>query len=172
MVHAPRPERMGLPPTLGPCGLDSDPPFAHFRREVAGPGGRPVFDAMASQDKTEGSVTTRLVESDIIETVYSGYISASMAGEVEADLRRLLNRHPEAHWLADASAATGIAVAPGESRTAVFSLFKGRTSRIAVIMNSTSIRMMVATFAFAFGVPMKPFERRSEAIDYLRGTRR
>lgn len=125
-----------------------------------------------SEDKVEGSVVTRLLESDIIETVYTGYIAASMATEVENELRKLLRRHPDAHWLVDASAATGVAVAPGENRLAVFNLFKGRDTRIAVVMNSTPIRMMVATFAFAFGVPMKPFDRRSDALDYLRGTGR
>lgn len=124
-----------------------------------------------SKDKTEGTMTTRLREENVIETVYTGYISASMARDVEIELAKLLRAHPDADWLIDASAATGVEVAPGESRMAVFNLFKGRESRIAVVVGSTAIRMMAATFAFAFGVPMKSFERHSEALEYLRNGR-
>jgi hypothetical protein len=127
-----------------------------------------VFDAMKNQEKTDGTVVTQFLEGNIIETVYSGYISASMSRDVEVDLRKLLRRHPNADWLIDAAGATGVAVAPGESRMAVFNLFKDSTSRIAVVVSSTAVRMMAATFAFAFGVPMKSFDSRDEALSYLR----
>ncbi len=119
-----------------------------------------------SHEKPEGAVTTRLIEANIIETVYDGYITVAMAKEVDMALRALLAESPDAAWLIDASAATGVATVPGESRTAMFNLFRSR--RFALVVRSTPLRMMAATFAFAFGVPMKTFERRSEAIDYLR----
>lgn len=122
------------------------------------------------EEKPEGSVTTQLIEDNIIETVYAGYISVPMAREVDTALRKLLARSPDASWLIDASDATGVAPVPGESRTAMFELFPSR--RYALVVRSTALRMMAATFAFAFGVPMKTFERRSEALDYLRSASR
>lgn len=117
-------------------------------------------------------MSTRLREENIIETVYSGHVSASMARDVEIDLAKLLRAHPSADWLIDASAATGVELAPGESRMAVFNLFKGRKSRIALVVDSAAIRMMAVTFAFAFGVPMKSFERHGEALEFLRNRSR
>lgn len=123
-------------------------------------------------EEREGSARTQLVEENIIETVYEGYISAPMANDVEAAVRKLLIRSPSAHWLIDAAAATGIESGPGERRTAMFKLFKDPASRFAVVLSSTTLRMIAATFAFAFGVPLKTFDRRSDALDYLRGSPR
>jgi hypothetical protein len=121
-----------------------------------------------SEEKSAGTVTTRLREENIIETVYTGYVSASMARDVELDLSKLLRAHPNADWLINATGATGVEVAPGESRMAVFNLFKARKSRIALVVDSAAIRMMAVTFAFAFGVPMKSFDRHGDALEFLR----
>ncbi len=132
----------------------------HARRDI-------VRSCVAKE--TVGSVTTVHYDGNIIETIYKGYISISMVRQVHQDLERLLARYPGADWLIDTLESTGVAPAPHAERMAVFELFQAKGGRrIATVLKSSVIRMMSATFAFAFGLPMKSFETRSDALVYLR----
>lgn len=120
-------------------------------------------------DAKSGDIKMGHLEGNIIETVYRGHISAHLAGEVLERLDRLLVAHPGADWLIDATAATGISAAPQSSRLAVFDLFQQRGGRqVAAVVRSSALRMMAATFSFAFGLRMKTFEQRDAALIFLR----
>lgn len=131
------------------------------------------MSAKSSTDKTRGAVVTRFLEDGIVETVYQGHINAAMAEEVKTDLIRCLQKYSGAHWLIDAAEATGIEPAKEDSRFAVFRAFEQYGGgRIAVVVRNAGLRMMSATFSFAFGLKMKSFESRREALDYLRGLKK
>jgi len=126
--------------------------------------------SMAKDDP--GTVTTKHLEGKIVETIYKGYITVPMVEDVNVSLDRFLLQNPGGNWLIDAVEATGIAPAPHDLRMKVFRTFQHRGGdRIATVVRSSVLKMMSSTFAFAFGLPMKSFETRNEALSYLRASR-
>ena len=117
----------------------------------------------------EGSVRTHHLEGKIIETIYEGYISVPMITQVLSDMTPLLRLYPGADWLINSIGATGIAPAPHNTRMAIFDTFKKEGGgKIAGIVRSAPMRMIAVTLGFAFGLPLKIFETRLDALTYLR----
>jgi len=116
-----------------------------------------------------GTVSTRLLEGRIIETLYRGHMRVDMGDEVLKSLERLLPRHRGADWLIDVSDASGFTPLPRPVTEAIFDAFnKNAGRRIAVVMTGSAFRMMGTTFAFAFRLPMKMFDTRDAALAHLR----
>ena len=128
-----------------------------------------VHDA-SSQEVPGGSVRTRRLEGQIVETIYSGKISAEMADQVRQDLEPLLRRIEGMDWLINTTAATGFAPAPRAATIGVIEMFKKHKGhRIAAVMPSTAVRMVATALVFATGLPLRIFESREKALAYLKG---
>lgn len=115
----------------------------------------------------EGSITTRHLEGNIIESVYEGRIVFD--GALNRDLARYLREYPGMDWLVDATGATGIDPRRRDAAGNTIELFrKGGGRAIAAAIGSGPIRMVASALAFGFDLPLKVFASRQEALDYLR----
>lgn len=126
-----------------------------------------IKSAVAREDP--GSVVTRRLEGKIVETVYRGRITAEMAMQVRRDIEPWLLEIKGLEWLIDTSGATSLSPAPREATSGVVDLFRRMGGhRIAAVMPSAPIRMVASALAFATGLPLKIFETRAQALEYLR----
>lgn len=124
---------------------------------------------VSMERESPNQVTTRLIDGGIVETVYVGRITPEMAAKVRRELEPLLRARKGTHWLLDATRATSIGSAPREDTTGVIEMFKTLNGgRIAAVIPSSPVRMMVSALVFAMGLPLKMFESRTLAIAYLK----
>lgn len=118
---------------------------------------------------SEGTVTTKRLEGRIIETVYIGKMSPQMLDEVHDDLARFLQDIKKMDWLIDASRATSMVRSPRDTTSRVVDMFRVQGgNRIAAVVPSGPLRMMASAMSFAFGLPVRTFATRAEALAYLR----
>jgi hypothetical protein len=123
----------------------------------------------STREDSWGSVNTKRLEGTIVETTYRGRITAEMANQVRRDVVPLLETIREMDWLLDATSATGLDTAPRESTMGVVEAFQRNGGRrIAAVVPSTGIRMVVAALVFATGLPIRVFATRDEGLEHLR----
>jgi len=119
-----------------------------------------------------GTAKTRMVGRNIIETVYEGRMSPDMVDEVRREIEPLLEAAPGSSWLADTSQVTTYTPAPRASVSAFLESFrKLGGSRIAVVITSSPLRMLVSAFRFATRLPIHSYPTREQALEFLRGER-
>ena len=117
-----------------------------------------------------GDVTVRHVEGRIVEGVYRGHCSAALVREALALTPGILRELPGANCLVDMRLVTGHDAAAAVPGGALMKVARASGSeRFALILSSDLLRMLVTATAFAAGLPLKAFERREEALSYLRG---
>jgi hypothetical protein len=117
-----------------------------------------------------GDVTVRHVEGRIVEGVYRGHCSAALVREALALTPRILRDLPGANCLLDMRLVTGHDAASAVPGGALMKMARASGSeRFALILPSDLLRMLVTATAFAAALPLKAFERREEALTYLRG---
>ncbi len=64
---------------------------------------------------------------------------------------------------------TGYEVAAHGPGSKILAMFRAKGGRkFPVVIPSAPLRMMIASVAFATGLPLKVFDDRQEAIEYLR----
>jgi hypothetical protein len=114
-----------------------------------------------------GSIVTRHLEGNIVETRYDGNIVFD--GSLNVELARFLEQYPGMHWLVDASGATGIDPNRRDNAGNTIQLFrKMGGGSIAAVIPSGPIRMVAAALSFGFDLKLKIFATRQEALTHLR----
>lgn len=116
-----------------------------------------------------GTIKTVRLDSKTIETSYTGKMSPEMLVQLRKDMETLMRLQPGSSWLADTTGATGYSPAPRDLTQPILDIFqKNQGKKIAVVMPSSGLRMLVSAVAFASGLPIKLFSKRDEAIVWLR----
>lgn len=124
----------------------------------------------AKTGEKQGSITTRYLESNIIETVYQGHIS--LDGTLNRDLELLLKQHPGVDWLVDATGAVGIDAGRRDNAGNAIDLFrKLGGGAIAAVIPNGPIRMVASALSFGFDLRLKIFPNRTDALAHLRKLR-
>jgi hypothetical protein len=114
-------------------------------------------------------VTTRHLEGAIVETVYRGHCGVRLVESVARDAPAILASVPGTCWLLDMRASNGVDAVCSQFGVEIFRAFRARQGRaFAVVLRSGPLRMMVTAAAFASGLPLRVFERRQEALVFLR----
>jgi hypothetical protein len=122
-------------------------------------------------DEPAGSITTRHLEKNIVETVYDGLIVFD--GSLNDDLTMYLKKYPGMDWLVDATGATGIDASRRDNAGNVIQLFrKMGGGSIAAVIASGPIRMVAAALSFGFDLRLRIFATREEALAHLRSLQR
>lgn len=125
--------------------------------------------AKSSAKKIEpnGSITTRHLEKNIVETRYEGVIV--LDGALNGELAGYLKKYPGMDWLVDASGATGIDASRRDNAGNTIQLFREMGGgSIAAVISSGPIRMVAAALSFGFDLRLKIFATRDEALAHLR----
>ena len=121
------------------------------------------------QSYEAGTIKTFRLDNKIIETSYTGKMAPEMLVQLRKDMETLMRLQPGSSWLADTTAATGYSPASRELTQPILDVFqKNSGKKIAVIMPSSGLRMLVSAVAFASGLPIKLFAKREEALVWLR----
>lgn len=121
----------------------------------------------AKSPEPSGSITTRHLEKNIVETRYDGQIV--LDGQLGEDLTVYLRKYPGMDWLVDATNATGIDASRRDNAGNVIQLFrKMGGGSIAAVIASGPIRMVAAALSFGFDLRLKIFATRDEALAHLR----
>ena len=116
-----------------------------------------------------GSIRTTRLDKDIIETTYHGKMTPELLVQLRRDMEAQMRAQPGSSWLADTTGASGYAPAPRELMQPILDAFKQhRGKKIAVVMPSSALRMLVTAVAFASGLPIKLFAARDAAIAWIR----
>lgn len=121
----------------------------------------------AKLEAPSGSIVTRHLEKNIVETVYEGTIVFD--GALNRDLEGYLKKYPGMDWLVDATRATGIDPARRDNAGNTIQLFRQMGGgSIAAVISSGPIRMVAAALSFGFDLRLGIFATRSEALEHLR----
>lgn len=123
----------------------------------------------ASQQNPPGEVVTRHLEGSIVETCYRGHCGVGLVESVARETPEILDAVPGTCWLLDMTGVKGVDFACTPHGNTIFRLFRARGGRaFALLLRGGPVGMMVSAAAFAAGLPLKVFERRDEALAYLR----
>jgi hypothetical protein len=127
---------------------------------------------MAASEQKEntptGTVVTKRIAPQIAESVYSGRMTANLVAEVRKQLRPLMAEGKGLNWLVNLERVTGVEVARSDDSSGFLSWFRENGGdRIAVVMTSTLVRMVISALAFASGSGVRLFETRAQALDHL-----
>jgi hypothetical protein len=129
------------------------------------------FDAKKSA--IAGTVVTKRVAVNIVESTYAGRMTPDLVGVVKDQLKPFLEETARLDWLIDLGAVTGVDLAPSEASSGFYAWFRSHGGdRIALVVRSAMVRMVIAALAFAMGNPARVFESRAQALDYLQSLRR
>ncbi len=118
-----------------------------------------------------GSIETRHLEKNIVQTTYEGNIIFD--GALNRDLETFLAKYPGMDWLVDATRATGIDPARRDNAGNTIQLFrKLGGGSIAAVIPSGPIRMVAAALSFGFDLRLGIFATHAEALAHLRNIKR
>jgi hypothetical protein len=115
-----------------------------------------------------GTVVTTPIAANIVESVYKGRMTADLVGVVRRQLKPFLQPGARLGWLVNLEGVTGVELARSDDSEGFLSWFRDNGGdRIAVVMSSTLVRMVISAAAFATGSGVRLFETRAQALDHL-----
>jgi hypothetical protein len=115
-----------------------------------------------------GTVVTKRIAPNLVESIYSGRMTADLVGVVKNQLRLHLFEGAQLNWLVNLERVTGVELARSEDSSGFYAWFRANGGdRIAVVMTSTVVRMVMSAVAFATGTNVRLFETRAQALEHL-----
>lgn len=119
-------------------------------------------------DQPKGSVETRHVHGSIVETRYRGFCGEQHVQSVLDAMPRVMDAAPGTLWLVDLTELTDWDTHSRGPGHAIFQLFRARGGkRMAMVIKSPVLRMLVRTVAFAAALPISVFDTNAEALSAL-----
>lgn len=122
----------------------------------------------ASKTDQGGNIRVHVVQPGVIESVYSGYLTARNAEEMLPAFQALLSGAAKTHWIINATALTGFenkVLVAGKPWIQSFKEHGGQG--LIVVTESASTRMAASALGFAVGISIKVVPTRAEALALL-----
>jgi hypothetical protein len=125
-------------------------------------------------EEPAGEVTTRVLQDNIVETVYSGHVSKALLSMVADDAPRVLAAVPKLCWLVDLSAFSDLEMNLREPGQRIFRHFREGGGRgFAFVTNpkiagSLIARTIIKGVSLTTRVSIHMTESREDALLYLR----
>lgn len=117
-----------------------------------------------------GAVVTKRLSPTLVESVYSGRMTADLVGVVREQLSPFFHDETRLDWLINLEAVTGVELAPSRDSAGFYAWFRASGGdRISLVVTSAAVRMVVSALIFATGVQVRVFEARARALNHLEG---
>lgn len=113
------------------------------------------------------ATATRAVDTNIVETTYTGIVDRQHVDEVTVDVCSALAELGGGHWLADMTQVDGVRVAPEESLR-FFTAFRAAGGMRIAVVGPAPVRLMAVALSFISGLDIERFASREEALKHLR----
>jgi hypothetical protein len=127
------------------------------------------FPLMPANRSWQSDVYSRLIEPDVVFTVFRGYLTANLTRRAAAEFGELIRRSVCRTWLIDIMELSDFearAVVVGNSWWSEFKKYYGQ--RVLLVSPVPSYHMIAATLGFATGTPVTTFPNLDLAHNYLR----
>jgi len=122
---------------------------------------------MANQHEP-GTVQFKTPRPGVIESVYSGHMTAAVLDQNLKAFRDKLSAGSTTHWVANALGVTRFDPTVSTIGAAWLREFKSQGGKqVILISGNSAIRMIAATAGFVAGVPIKAVETREAAAAHL-----